>query len=850
MKKVLFWIVLLIALLAGIIFTSFGQKFVLLPAANLYLRWSVPEHRVVLDRLHPTFNRLESSGTVDGSIRFQVAGPVRWIPLRFDLEYRIKASELILERHRYPLQIDLQGRASGTPEKVAVRGKGKGFDAKLAYRFLLEKKKIYGVRATMEGGEIEQLLVLAGVPPYARGRLDLNADLPKIEGEHPEGSVTFTVREGVLNAKALGKELHVSLPEKERYTLEGRFRMSDGLLRGEAQLKSALLNLDLKNFRGDASFRVFKSDYDLEIPELSRWSKVTGMALYGPMQMGGQLYYDRLKRLMQFKGESESLGGKLGVLYDGSSLSIKLDRTGIPEILALLGQPALVEKGTLDGEIRMAELSKMKGSYLLEGRGTLNRGEVKKFAGIDPGESRAFSFKSQGRLNGKSLDAALSYRSASAFLTVPKLHYTLLGNTLEGSYRLELPDLSKLVGQSDKRKIPLLVQGDLKYLGIKKYLQVRGESGSLGGKIRFDYGGNRLKVELKKVDPSTLMKLAGEPSYLRSARLNGSVLLSDLIQKKGNYTLALDGTANRQVWRKSFDFDPGKSFTLHGKSQGTLAGDLLQGEASLQTPWGTLQLKPMHFSLAKKSFESRYLLKIPKLEKLRPLTKKSYHGPLECAGDLRWDGQKFTITGAGEEWGGRFAYRMEGQRVIAKAKDLEMRSLLKMLGYPEMLDGRAGGSLDYSFATEKGTLKAEILKARLLPGTLTQAASLLLKYDLSKELFDRSVLDAHLEKDQAIFNFRAQSPRFLLTIKKGKIDRNRQRIDALLSIDDRGHVYKVKLQGPLSRPRVLPLMTQALEKKITKVLHKKGLDKKIDKVIPKEIKSGGNPIGDLIHKLF
>ena len=850
MKKVLFWIVLLIALIAGIVLTPIGQRLVLLPAANLYLRWSVPEHRIVLDRLHPSLNRLESNGTVDGSIRFQVAGPVRWIPLRFDLGYRIHARDLTLQNHRYPLRLDLRGRASGTPKKIAVRGKGTGFDATLAYRFLLQGQKIRGVRATMQGAQIAQLLVLAGVPPYAGGRLDLNVNLAKIEGTRPQGSLTFVVHDGLLNSRVLAKMLHRPLGEDQPYRLEGTFRMDDALLRGEAKLESKLLTLQIRKFRADPSLRIFKSDFDVQIPELSRWRQISDVALYGPMQTQGELYYDRAKALLQIKGQSASLGGETRYLYDGSALAIDLKGTRIEQILALVGGPDLVESGSVEGKIRMSDLAHMKGSYRLRAQGKLNRDEVRKIAGVDLAQEGDFRLQSEGRLDGKALDASVAYRSALGTLTVPKLHYAILGKSLEGTYRLSLPDLSKFIASPKKHKLPFALQGKIQYLGMKKLWALTGGSDSFGGKAAFVYGGDRLKIQLKKVNPSTLMRLAGVPSYLGGSTLDGMLKISDLTQKKGSFTLALAGAANRGVWKKSFGFDPGKGFRLRADTQGTLDGDRIRAEGALKSSWGSLRLKPMLYKISSKSFQSSYLLKIPKLEALRPVTKKLYHGPLQSAGDLRWEGGKLTLTGAGKEWGGAFAFRMENERIIAKAKALEMISLLKTLGYPQWMDGRAGGSLDYSFATQRGVVKAQILQSHLMPGVLTRAASLLLKYDLSKELFSKSLLEAKMEKEQAIFDFSARSPRLLLTIKKGKIDRKRQQIDALLSIDDRGHLYKIKIRGPLAHPSVVPLMTQALEKKITKILHKKGLDKKIDKVIPKESKSGGNPIGNLIHNLF
>ena len=165
------------------------------------------------------------------------------------------------------------------------------------------------------------------------------------------------------------------------------------------------------------------------------------------------------------------------------------------------------------------------------------------------------------------------------------------------------------------------------------------------------------------------------------------------------------------------------------------------------------------------------------------------------------------------------------------------------------MEGKARSDLRYNLTTDRGTLKVESDRIRLVQSSLTQAASLLLRRDLSREIFTRAILSAQIEPKRMVFDFHAASSRLKLEIRGGKIDRTRHRIDAMLSIDDRGKVYKLKIIGPLDKPKIVPLLTPALQNKLQKVIKNKKIEKKIEKAIPKEIR-GDSPVGEFLQKLF
>jgi hypothetical protein len=850
MKKLLLLLLVLIGVGSGVLFTSPGRERVLVPTANLILRYALPEHRVVLERFEPAPGSLYAAGTVDGTIRFEAEGPVEWFHRRIALRYRIRSGELAVRGKRYPVTIDLKGEASGKLPELRVNGAGMGFGGELSYRFFLKTTGLEEIEATARGARVEEILTFAGKPPYALGALDLEVSLPRVERNAPEGNVRFTVRNGRVDAPLLHREFGIDLPPVKGYTLDGTFRTERGLLRGTARLKSPLVSLELKDFRSDRALRIFKSAYRLEVPELSRLKRLTGRELYGPFRSGGEFYYDRKRKRLQLKGESPSFEGRTAFFYENGHLDLTLEKVGIPQLLALTGEPPLVKRGRLEGTARLELGRPIKAEYRFLARGSWDRDELRKLTGNDPGMLLDFTLRSRGDLKKEVVTLQADYRNSLFDLNLPRLRYALDGGAMEGDYRLTVEDLGRMkVLEGKGVHLPFKAEGKLRYLPVKKLLKVEGRSGSLGGDLRFLYAGKRVNVTLNKVDGNRFMALLGQKPFLKGSELNGQVKISNLEKRRGEFALRVSGILDRKRMKKLYGIDPGKGFRVSLSGKGELKGKKVFSGWELRSAPLQLQITPCEVDLEAGSCAGSYRLTVPELSKLKAFTGRTYHGPLRLEGKILHR-KRLRLSGAGRELGGSLEYLLEGERLRTRVREIDAKSLSKMLGYPEMIDGRLSGDLRYDLAKETGTFTAKMPTARLVSGPMTMVASRLLRYDLGKELFRDVTLDARIRGAEVVFDFLARSKRLELNVRKGKLDRKRGRIDAVVTILDRGKRYRIRIKGPLERPSVTPLVTEDLVRKAEKEIRRRKIDKKIEKAIPKELRGEGGPVADFFKKLF
>ena len=858
MKKIIVATLLVVALFVGVLFTGAGGDSLLRPLVNTYLKYKIPDHRIELSHLRLKPSGVELAGTVDGAVGFEAAGPVKWTVPAVDLKYKIAADSIALEGKNYPLHLAIQGTARGPVKRLKVVGKGKAFDADLAYRFDLNDSVIEGVEARLDGAQVDQILALAGMAPYAAGRMHLRVHMPRLDTQNPRGEAQVSVENGRLESALLRKDFGIELPPVKRYALHGDFRLEKRLVKGTARLESPLVNLRLDPFLCDTSFSVFKSAYRLEIPELSRLKRVTKVALYGPWKMKGEFYADRRKGNVQLLGESPSLEGKTEIFYEDRHLNADLNGVGLPQLLALLGEPPLVRSGKMDARVDLALKKELEGDYRVEAKGVWDRAELSKLTGSDPGAALRFSLKSRGKITKGIADLSATYTNDLLSCEVRKLRYSLGDGAMEGNYRLVLPELSRIKSLKEQgMKGKIAVDGTVRYLPVKKMLKVEGVSRSLGGESRFVYGGNRLTVTLKGLQSAKVLRTLGQAPVL-GGTIDGSLKLRDVSKKVGELSLSAKGVLDRQAVRKAYGIDPGPKVSVRFGSKGTIRGDRLDLQGNVNSTLGKMKLDACRIDTAKGKCEGSYHLEIPKLERLRYLTGRTYHGPLKLAGTLRKDRQ-FHLSGEARQWGGILRYALQGDLLRVKTEGMRMSELMKLMGYRPMMTGTAKSDLKYNLAKESGTLTMELTKAQMAQSTITVVASQLLKYDLSKEIFSLAKMGAQIRGPQVLFNFNARSRRLLLSVDRGKINRDKGTIDALMKIDDRGKKYAFKLKGALDRPRVVPVMTRDLVEKVGKAALRGKVGRKVKKVLPKVQKAlspekksspGSNPVSDLIKRLF
>ena len=692
----------------------------------------------------------------------------------------------------------------------------------------------------MQGGRLRRILSAAGLKPYAWGKLYVELKFPSENETLSKGEGSFRIEEGKLNAGLLRRE-GISLPPRSLFTARGKVALVRGMFEGWGRIETSFGTLAIHRLYSDLSLRIFKTQYNLSIASLQDIQGITRVPLQGSLKTDGTLYFDRKKMLLQFTGMSPSLGGKLHYLFDGEGLRLRLEKIEIPKVLRMTLQPPYCRRGTVEGEIQLRDFKRLDGFYRLEAKGEWGKEALPGspfFRGVG---GERFVVKSAGKLKNAQLHAKADYRSPSLSLNVDGMKLLLLNRSLSCDFRLGITDLNRFDGGVFSG--PFDLKGKFAYLGPGDRVLFKASSGSFGGKLKMTYTRRRLDVKLEAIDPSLLLLRAHKVHFLEEhGTLNAETHIRFAAKKTGTYSYQLRAGIDRRVLKKLYKIDLGKDFVVRSKGKGRLSDENLSFAILTETPMGMLRFKKGFYEIARKKLQTLFALKIPDLRKLRPLTGKTYYGPFALKGKLLYTQRDLRINAAGREWGGTIRMAMEGSRLRILTEKTELKELEKTLGYPTLLHGEVGMDFREDLKKEQGRFMLKGTKIRFEKNRIGQSLGVLTGFELSREIFDSTLLKGRIQGELLRFDFNARSRNLELKIEGGHFDRSRRRIDAVMQIRKGNKRYRVKIEGPITRPQVIPLMGRELQKKIDHELEKHHLDKKI----PKKL----GPVKNMIERLF
>jgi hypothetical protein len=837
MKKIFISLTALLLLIVAIPFTSIGQNLILIPVVNRVLSQKIENHKIELKELKPSINTLEMRMILDDMVELFTTGPIDWFSLKFKFKYLITSDEIRLNSQMVSINMDVKGSLVGTPDNIAVYGAGYAFGASLKYDFKLINSSINSIRTVIKNAKVKEILALTKQPPLADGRLNLIANLSSLDLKNPEGSAIVEVKDGVLNMTLLSKILRVKLPKRKDFLFNGRFRVKNRAIRGEALFDTPIITLKATDLISTIDFRKVRGSYKAEIPDLSYLNNLIGQPLRGEAEVHGEVYYDRKNSVVQLLAKSNSFGGESKIFYNSDKLKVRLLNVELKKIAYTLNTPPIFRSGIVTIKANIESLKSLKGAYSIKSKGRLSREVVKKEYQFDPIEE-IFLLKSAGSIKKGVVYSKNSLKTPSINLLLNRSRYIIAGGGFDGMYSLKVAKIDKFsswIGTELKGGVS--TRGKITLNPLTKALRVVGESKSFGGVVRYDYRGKELNLRLKSVNGVKVLRFLGQKKYFRSSSVDASFTFQDVKNLTGVFNVSSKGELSQKVIRDLNGIDLGSNLSYRLSFRGNIISHKLSSKATLSTTVADLNLQPLNYDLKSKRFIGEYRLNIPNLLRLKSILQQKYYGQLALQGQF-WNDEVFHLTGSAKKWQGDIKFRLNGNLLKVNLKDAQMVDIFQTLGYEPLLIGRANASLKYNIDTQEGLADIQTDRTTLVQNSLVKVLDLLIRKNLSTEIFNSAILRSKVSKELVSFDFNMKSNKHEIDIKGGKIDRKRERVDALVTIYDGPKPYKARLKGKLKKPKLIPIVTRELQeraiKEVGRLLKKGKIEPK--KIIPKDIR--------------
>jgi hypothetical protein len=210
-------------------------------------------------------------------------------------------------------------------DKLSISGVTKGLGKKVEFSYDSKTAKVDASELS-----VEKILVLAGLPVYAKGTIDSQVLLTNIKPE--EGTFSLKSTNLVIQPDEMKKLTGEALKINAALESSGTFKEGKGYI--NTKLKTSLGDILLDNMVYDTQNKTLKSAYIIDIPSLKEVEPLIDKKLYGPLVLQGQFSKDKV---VNVAGSTTSLGGKISYTLTGDDLLSTINSVPLENILGTLG---------------------------------------------------------------------------------------------------------------------------------------------------------------------------------------------------------------------------------------------------------------------------------------------------------------------------------------------------------------------------------------------------------------------------------------------------------------------------------------------------------------------------------
>ena len=356
MKKLFFgltlFIIMILGVIYGVLFTSAGNSYIASIIEDKVNEGQQDVNMKVND-FKLTMSDVLFNATLDGNSTIDIRGKLNLLAKSVNLNYDIKVEDMSklqnITKQKLNGSLSTKGTIQGDEKLTTIQGDSSLASSDTSYKVKLVDFKPDDISFNIKNAKIEELLYMINQPIYAKGLLNIDANINDANISTLDGLVNTTITNGVLNAKAINKELK---DDKDPIIFEAK--ITTNLIPNNANTKldfdSSIAKLNIKDANVNLNSMIINSDYSLFVKQLSKLELLINQKLNGSFSAKGDIVVDGGN--IDLKGESDIF--KSETIYDikvenskAKSINILIGNANIESILNLLNQPKYAS-GVLD----------------------------------------------------------------------------------------------------------------------------------------------------------------------------------------------------------------------------------------------------------------------------------------------------------------------------------------------------------------------------------------------------------------------------------------------------------------------------------------------------------------------
>lgn len=813
------FLILIVAVLYGLLFTGFGNNLV-----KPYIEKTVKDKSgfdLKLTKFDLNFKSLDISAIVNGEINADVKGKYSLFSQSFDLDYNVDVQNLNSFKVNLDEPMGLNGLIRGKIKDFSANGVGKILDSDVRFLATLKDFKPFDVDLDAKGLNIQKAMKLANQPTFLVGKINAVANI-----QNGFGEANITSNDLAINKDGL-KDKNITIPNNIALDLNSDITLKDNIITASSNLNSKLANIGAKETKFNLDNKNLESDFSLDIFDLANLEPFTKQKLNGNLKVDGfTKVVDNKPEFVKFN--LVGFGGEVNANLQDKILDAKINSIKIAELMGVASMPKAVS-GVINGEIKINDVydfNNIQGSAILNViDGKINPVELKKMANLDFPQNNNFEISSKTLIENGIVDSVSNLASNLFKIDNLKAIYNLKEKDLKADFKASVDDLSKL-----KEFTKQTLKGNLKASGdlSMKNNALKGLNlnvNTLGGEIKASSNGSNLNADVNNLKLNDIFALIGQ-NPLASGDLKAKINLSNIDIKNLNGTANINlsnSILNDKELSKMLNKEFPKNIKLNANSDINIANSIANFNAVINSDLANLKKLNGSFDINKNSLNANYEALVNDLSKLAFITGKKMIGSVSLNGEIKKDAKNLVATANSNLFDGKFKANLTNENLKATFDKFKIEKLTHMLDFGEFYEGIGDLVFNYNTLAQKGDFNVDINEGRLTPSKLTTAISIATQKDITKEIFNNSYVKGIINQGLVEFKSQMKAPKIDLNVTKGTLDTKTSKINIPVLMNIEKTDIAADVTGTTKDPKV-NVSSKYLEQKLDKVLDK-GLDK-------------------------
>ena len=353
-QKLFFGLTFLILIIIGGVYTALFTK----PGNNFvagYIEDTANSNNsganLVINDFTLTTSKINFDATINEKSFIKINGDVNIISKTFDLKYEVDVQDLStlknLTNQQLNGSIKTNGTVIGDATLTTVKGKVDVAKGNAQYDVELVEFNPSSILFKANNLKIDELLYIVNQPKYAKGDLNIDANIKSANVKNLDGIVKTTISNGVVNNTLVNKDFNLQLKNLLSFKANTTTNLKVSQAVTKANVNTSMANIEVKEAVYDIANLKLNSDYKVIVNDFSKLYDLSQTKMRGKATINGNI--EQSKDLLKVTGNSKILGGDLTYQLLNNKFTASTKEVEIKEVTHMMYYPTVFDsKANLD----------------------------------------------------------------------------------------------------------------------------------------------------------------------------------------------------------------------------------------------------------------------------------------------------------------------------------------------------------------------------------------------------------------------------------------------------------------------------------------------------------------------